>query len=65
MDSKILTHIAEKINEELDKSTQSLGEGKAQDYGDYKWRCGIIRGYLLAKGLIAEVAYKEEHDKDE
>jgi len=60
MDNSVLRHIVDKIDAEVEKSSNQLGEGKAADYGDYKWRCGIIRGYLLAKGLMAEVAEQVE-----
>lgn len=62
MDSSVLRHIVDRIDAEIAKSSTSLGEGKATDYGDYKWRCGIVRGYLLAKGIMMDVTDHMEND---
>jgi predicted metal-binding transcription factor (methanogenesis marker protein 9) len=62
MDSSVLRQIVVRIDEEIVKSSTQLGEGKATDYGDYKWRCGIVRGYLLAKGIMMDVTEYMEND---
>lgn len=64
MDSSVLRHIVGRIDEEVVKSSTQLGEGKAADYGDYKWRCGIVRGYLLAKGIMMDVTDRVENADD-
>lgn len=64
MDSSVLRHIVDRIDEEIVKSNTQLGEGRATDYGDYKWRCGIVRGYLLAKGIMMDVTDRVENADD-
>ena len=64
MDNSVLRHIVDRIDDEIEKSSTSLGEGRATDYGDYKWRCGIVRGYLLAKGIMMDVTDRVENADD-
>lgn len=64
MDNSVLKHIADRIDAEIAASSEALSMGKAQDYGDYKWKCGIVRGYLLAKGIMLETAEHIEGSDD-
>ena len=64
MDNTVLRHIADKIDKEIEASMEMLAKGSASSYDDYKWRCGIIRGYLLAKGLMVETAEQVEGADD-
>ncbi len=62
MNNDALQLLATRIDEEVEKSSEVLSNGGAQDYGDYKWRCGIIRGYRLAKGLILDIVERNGED---
>ena len=41
-----------------------MSMGKAKDFGDYKYACGIIRGLLLANNMIIETAERLNNADD-
>jgi hypothetical protein len=43
----------------------SLGDGVAKDYANYRELCGHIRGLAEAQLLISDLAKKLENDEDE
>jgi hypothetical protein len=48
---------ADKINKRISEEEQGLGNGSAEDWGDYRFRCGIIAGLEEAQHFLEE-AYK-------
>ena len=54
--------IASKIDEELKHIEADMAMGKAEDFGAYKYACGIYRGLLLAKDKLLEVHEMIEKD---
>lgn len=64
MSTELLRHLASKNTEELDVLRDDLARGTAKDHGDYKYVCGIIRGLMIANGIIADVAAKVENGDD-
>lgn len=62
--SDILRHIAGRIQEEITVISDDLARGTAKDHGDYKYACGIIRGLMVASGILADTAQKLENDDD-
>lgn len=64
MTNEVLKFISDQINEEITKLSEDMARGTAKDHGDYKYACGIIRGYMLANGIIADTAHKVDNDDD-
>lgn len=64
MRNDVLKHIADKIQAEIAVMSEDLARGTAKDHGDYKYACGIIRGYMMAISIIADTAQKLENDDD-
>lgn len=60
----VLVYLSKKIQEELKIIEVDTAEGKAKDFGDYKFACGIYRGLLMANNLIMETAQRMEKDDD-
>jgi hypothetical protein len=56
MSDDILKFLSDKIQEERLRLSEDMSMGKAKDFGDYKYACGIIRGLLLANNMIIETA---------
>ena len=57
--------VAQQIAEEIEKMTLDVIMGKAKDYADYKYYCGIIRGLTKANSLTQELAQQMRQDDDD
>jgi hypothetical protein len=64
MSNDILRHLSNKVQEELKIIEADMAMGRAEDFGAYKYACGIYRGLLVANNLIAETAQRMEQDDD-
>jgi hypothetical protein len=64
MTNEILMYLSKKVQDEIDVISGDLARGTAKDHGEYKYACGIIRGFMLANGFIAETAQRMEQDDD-
>lgn len=64
MNNEMLRYLAEKINEEIKHMSEDMALGKAKDFGDYKYACGIIRGLMMTTNIIMETAERMENDDD-
>ena len=64
MSNDVLKHLSDKIKEERLRMSEDMSMGKAKDFGDYKYACGIIRGLLLANNMIIETAERLENSDD-
>lgn len=57
--------IANKIAEEREVFVEDLAMGRAEEHSQYMHACGIIRGFDIIQGLIADLAKNIERDYDE
>ena len=64
MTNDLLKYVSEKLQEEIKVISDDLARGTAKDHGEYKYACGIIRGYMLANGIIADTAQRMEDNDD-
>jgi hypothetical protein len=64
MSIDLLRHLSNKVQEELKVIESDMAMGRAEDFGAYKYACGIYRGLLMANNLIAETAQRMEQDDD-
>jgi hypothetical protein len=64
MNKDLLAYLSKKIQEERSVLSDDMSLGKAKDFGDYKYACGIIRGLLLANNMIIETAERLENSDD-
>jgi hypothetical protein len=64
MSIDLLRHLSNKVQEELKVIEADMAMGRAEDFGAYKYACGIYRGLLMANNLIAETAQRMEQDDD-
>lgn len=64
MADSMLSYLSKKLDEELKVIEEDTAMGKAADFGAYKYACGIYRGLLVAKALLAELAERIEDDDD-
>lgn len=64
MDNELLQYVANKINAEIELIRDETAQGKAKDYGDYKWVCGIVRGLMMANSILADTVQQLEEDDE-
>jgi hypothetical protein len=64
MSNDVLKYLSDKIKEERLLLAEDMSMGKAKDFGDYKYACGIIRGLLLANNMIIETSERLENSDD-
>lgn len=64
MNSDLLRHLSSKMQHEIEVISDDLARGTAKDHGEYKYACGIIRGLMIANGILADTAQKMEQDDD-
>lgn len=57
--------IAKKIDEELGVIREDTAMGKAVDFGAYKYGCGIYRGLLIAKAIVADLQIRMDEEYDD
>lgn len=64
MSSDLLKYLSEKIREEMKVIEGDTVLGKAKDFGDYKYACGIYRGLLMANNILIETAERMEKEDE-
>jgi hypothetical protein len=64
MSNDLLKHLANKVQAEINVISDDLARGSAKDHGEYKYACGIIRGLMVANGILADAARQLEDDDD-
>lgn len=64
MSNDLLRHLADKINAEIQHMSEDMALGKAKDFSDYKYACGIVRGLMMTTNIIMETAERMEDDDD-
>ena len=60
-----LMALAQKIEEERQVIANDIGMGRATEFAQYQHSCGIIRGFLVVQGIIAEELRRIKEDDDE
>ena len=64
MSNDVLKYLSDKLRDERLVLSEDMSMGKAKDFGDYKYACGIIRGLLLANNMLIETAERLENSND-
>ena len=62
--SDLLQYLSKKIQDELKIIESDMAMGNADDYGAYKYACGIYRGLLVANNILIETAERMEASDD-
>jgi hypothetical protein len=64
MSKDVLKYLSTQLQQDRIRILEDLGDGKAQDYAEYKYSAGVVRGLLLANTLIAETAERLENSDE-
>jgi hypothetical protein len=56
--------LIQQLKEEVQEIQTSLSSGRAQDYANYQYLCGKIRGLLIAIELIDDLKQKMENSDE-
>ena len=65
MSDDILKYLSDKLREEQRIMSEDMAMGKAKDFGDYKYACGIIRGLSHAESILNDLVQRMEKSEDE
>lgn len=55
MEDRVLTHLLSKVSERIEQLTESLADGNAKDFAEYRYLCGTIRGLSHAQSEIQDL----------
>jgi hypothetical protein len=61
MTDELLVYLSNKLKEEQEVYLTDLGSGKAKDFADYRFSCGVLRGLMIAETLINETSKRMEN----
>jgi hypothetical protein len=64
MSNDLLKYLSSKIQQELKVIEEDMAFGRAEDFGAYKYACGIYRGLLVANNILMETAQRMEQDDE-
>jgi hypothetical protein len=59
-----LQQLSKRLQEELRRYEEDMAMGKAEDFGAYKYACGIYRGLLIANGFVTDLAQYMDNSDD-
>lgn len=65
MEEKVLAHVASKIEERITQLTETMADGTAKDFAEYRYMCGTIRGLSLAHSEIQDLVRRIRELNDE
>jgi len=65
MIDKYLEHLTSKVNDKILQLQETMGDGNAADFAEYKKMCGEIKGLLTARSYIKDLQERlTSHDDD-
>jgi hypothetical protein len=62
--NETLEHLMSQIEERRKDIIESLGDGAARSFEDYKYAAGMVRGLLTAQSLISDLAKRMENSDE-
>lgn len=65
MSKDILQYLSGKFREEMRILEEDTVAGKAEDFGAYKYACGIYFGLLRANSIVADASRRIEEEYDD
>lgn len=65
MDTRLLEHLIAEMEKSKHAYIESLVEGGAKDFADYKHLCGVIRGLAIAQIETQDLLRKMKENNDD
>ncbi len=65
MDDRALRHLTSKLEELRADQAAFIAQGRAADFAEYRYTCGVIRGLSLAEQLCNDLVQRLETDDDD
>jgi hypothetical protein len=62
--NETLEHLMSQIEDRRKDIIESLGDGSAKSFEEYRYAAGMVRGLLTAQSLIADLAKRMEKDDE-
>jgi len=57
-EARLLDRVRQEIGEDIRSKTGAISNGSAEDFADYRYRCGVVRGMGEALAIMEEIARK-------
>jgi hypothetical protein len=64
MMNDVFMHMSEQLTAKIDAIKEDLAAGRAADYGEYKYSCGVYRGLLLANDVLLTTKERMENSDE-
>lgn len=64
-DMKLLGYVAKEIDKLRNDNISFLAAGRAINYDEYRYVCGIVRGLSLAENVLNDLVQRLERAQDE
>lgn len=65
MEQKALFFLNSDLEERIKQITESLADGTAKDFAEYRYMCGTIRGLSFAQAAIQDLVRRLREINDE
>ena len=65
MEDRVLAHLSARIKERVEQLTESLSDGTAKDFAEYRYLCGTIRGLSHVQAEIQDLVRRIREIEDE
>jgi len=62
MSENLFSFMARTLRKKIHENEDTLGTGNAKDFAEYKFRCGVIKGYRDAIAEIQSIHEREYGD---
>jgi sugar-specific transcriptional regulator TrmB len=60
----VLQYLQQELTSEIEVMKEDLASGKAKNFDEYRHSSGVIRGLLIARNKIAEMAERLENSDE-
>lgn len=64
MDNRVLKFLADKLEDDIKRISDDIALGKCADLAAYKYSSGTVRGLMIAKNHIVELAERIKADDE-
>jgi len=65
MDDKVIHYLLTEFDKLRQEQSDFLSIGRAADYAEYRYLCGVIRGLTHAESIVRDLVQRMEHSNDD
>jgi len=65
MDDKLIHYLLSEFDKLRQEQSDFLSTGRAVDYAEYRYLCGVIRGLTHAESIVKDLVHRMERSDDD